>query len=248
MFEQVFVNPTGRTVRPCAVLASFAGQVIVVAVAILLPLAYTDVLPRTDWMEHVFTMKPPDLAPKPVEPAARSANVVPLQIIGKTLIEPRSIPAKAVAIVDPPSLLESEIAVSTGLPSGLNPNDGIFSQTTAAPGLPAPPSVAPAPPTVRTLPPRVKVGGKVKPPVPISTPKPVYPTLAIQTRISGTVRLEAVIGIDGKVYSLRLVQGHPLLVSAAIDAVKQWRYTPTLLNGEPVELEMQVDVNFQLAR
>ena len=93
---------------------------------------------------------------------------------------------------------------------------------------------------------RIVVGGLVRPPAPVFAPQPVYPRIAVQTRIFGVVRLEAVIGTDGTVRHLRLVQGHPILATAAIEAVRQWRYTPTLLNGDPVEVIMQVDVHFSL--
>ena len=75
---------------------------------------------------------------------------------------------------------------------------------------------------------------------------PVYPALAKQTRTARTVRLQCVIGRDGRVTDLRLVRGHPLLVKAAVKAVQQWLYRPTMLNGEPVEVLMNIDVNFRL--
>ena len=78
--------------------------------------------------------------------------------------------------------------------------------------------------------------------------RPVYPPLAKQARISGTVELSAVIGKDGRVGELHAVKGHPLLVQAALDAVKNWVYKPTLLNGEPVEVSTTIDVNFTLAQ
>ena len=80
----------------------------------------------------------------------------------------------------------------------------------------------------------------------ITQPKPVYPPLAIQTRTQGTVRLEAIIGKDGAIQNLTVLSGHPLLIPAAIEAVRQWRYQPTLLNNVPVEVETTVDVNFIL--
>jgi protein TonB len=76
---------------------------------------------------------------------------------------------------------------------------------------------------------------------------PVYPPLARQARISGTVVLRAVIGKDGSIQNLSLVSGHPMLAPAAIDAVKQWKYKPYLLNGEPVEVDTEIQVNFTLA-
>jgi protein TonB len=77
-------------------------------------------------------------------------------------------------------------------------------------------------------------------------PKPAYPRLAIMARIQGAVRLEAIIGRDGRVEHLTVVEGHPLLVGAATDAVSRWRYQPTLLNGEPVEVETEIVVSFTL--
>ncbi len=76
--------------------------------------------------------------------------------------------------------------------------------------------------------------------------QPVYPPLARQTRISGTVRLHAIIGKDGTIQSLEVMSGHPLLQQAALDAVRQWRYQPTLLNGDPVDVDTTIDVIFSL--
>jgi len=82
----------------------------------------------------------------------------------------------------------------------------------------------------------------------VRQPKPVYPPLAKQARISGTVKFTAVIGKDGSIQNLQLVSGHPLLVQSAQDAVKQWVYQPTTLNGEAVEVITQIDVNFTLSQ
>jgi protein TonB len=77
--------------------------------------------------------------------------------------------------------------------------------------------------------------------------EPVYPRLAASARISGTVRLKAVISKDGHIENLSLISGHPLLVQAAMDAVRQWTYQPTVLNGNKVEVDTEIDVNFQLS-
>ena len=82
----------------------------------------------------------------------------------------------------------------------------------------------------------------------IRQPRPLYPPLAKSARIQGTVRFNAIIGEDGTIKNLTLVSGHPLLVAAAQDAVKQWVYRPTLLNGEPVEVVTQIDVIFTLTQ
>jgi TonB family protein len=94
--------------------------------------------------------------------------------------------------------------------------------------------------------PRITVGGNVQTANLVSSVAPVYPPLARSTRIQGHVILDVVIGKDGSVQEVKLVSGHPLLAPAAMDAVKQWKYKPTLLNGDPVEVSTQVDVNFTL--
>jgi TonB family protein len=95
---------------------------------------------------------------------------------------------------------------------------------------------------------RVRIGGNVIAANLIRKVIPVYPPLAKQARIQGTVRFTAIIGTDGNVVSLQLVEGHPLLVEAAQDAVSQWQYQPTLLNGAAVQVITQIDVNFTLSQ
>jgi len=76
--------------------------------------------------------------------------------------------------------------------------------------------------------------------------RPLYPALARQARIQGNVVLHAIIDKDGKVAQLEVISGHPLLVQSALDAVKQWRYKPTLLNGDPVEVDTTITVTFTM--
>jgi protein TonB len=120
----------------------------------------------------------------------------------------------------------------------------IGSVPTAAPPPPPPPPSAPKPVT----PQRIRVGGNVQQAKLIRQPKPIYPPLAKQARISGVVKLNAIIGKDGTIQNLTVASGHPLLVPAAMEAVKQWVYQPTLLNGEAVEVVTQIDVNFTLSQ
>jgi len=105
-----------------------------------------------------------------------------------------------------------------------------------------------APPPPKVTPKRVTVGGNVQAARLVNKVQPMYPPLARQTRISGTVKLHAIIGKDGTVTRLEVQSGHPLLVQSAQDAVRQWRYQPTLLNGEPVEVDTEIDVIFSLAQ
>jgi protein TonB len=91
---------------------------------------------------------------------------------------------------------------------------------------------------------RIRVGGNVQQARLTEAPAPEYPPLARSARISGVVRFDVVIGTDGRITSMQLVTGHPLLVPPAQAVVRQYVYQPTLLNGQPVEVLTQVDVNF----
>jgi len=103
----------------------------------------------------------------------------------------------------------------------------------------------PAPPPPEQ-PKRIRVSSGVQEAKKIRQILPLYPPLAKQARIQGVVKLEAIIGKNGMVQNLTVIQGHPLLVQAALDAVQQWRYEPTLLNNEPVEVVTYIDVIFRL--
>jgi len=106
---------------------------------------------------------------------------------------------------------------------------------------------APAPAANPTGAGRITVSADVQAAKRVSQVSPVYPPLARQARISGTVRLHMIVSPEGVPQQLEVVSGSPLLIRAAIDAVRQWRYQPTLLNGQPVEVETVVDVVFSLA-
>ena len=95
---------------------------------------------------------------------------------------------------------------------------------------------------------RITIGGNVQQAKLVSQPKPEYPALAKQARISGVVHLQAVIGVNGSVKNLQVISGHPLLIPPALEAVQQWTYQQTLLNGDPVEVLTQIDVNFTLSQ
>ncbi len=94
----------------------------------------------------------------------------------------------------------------------------------------------------------IRVGGNVQQSKLTSQVRPAYPPMAKEARIQGVVHLFAVIGKDGGVKSLTVISGHPLLVQAAMEAVRQWTYETTLLNGAPVEVATQIDVNFTLSQ
>jgi protein TonB len=118
-------------------------------------------------------------------------------------------------------------------------------------GTPTPIAVPPPPkpkPEIPVVPKQIRVSTGVQAAKVIRQVKPAYPDLARKARVQGTVKLTAVIGRSGTVSNLQLISGHPLLVPAAVNAVSQWVYEPTLLSGEPVEVITQIDVNFTLSQ
>jgi TonB family protein len=95
---------------------------------------------------------------------------------------------------------------------------------------------------------RIREVGSVTAAKIVTKVQPIYPPLARQTRIQGTVRLHTIVGTDGSVKQLEVISGHPLLVQSALDAVRQWKYSPTLLEGKPVEVDTTIDVIFALSQ
>jgi protein TonB len=106
--------------------------------------------------------------------------------------------------------------------------------------------VGAAPPPPKPAQQRIRQGGQVQAAKLVNKVQPLYPPLARQTLISGTVRLHAIIAKNGSVEQLEVISGHPLLVQAALDAVRQWKYQATTLNGEAVEVDTTIDVIFSL--
>jgi protein TonB len=155
---------------------------------------------------------------------------------------PRTVPTTPVLISDDfiPSAASFSNALTIGIPTNLGP-------------LVVSPAIAPPPARPVTEPAKAPekphaVGGDVQAAKLIKKVIPAYPALAKQARISGTVRLVGVIARDGTIEQLQVVSGHPLLVGTAVDAVRQWVYRPTLLNGVAVEVIAPIDVIFTLAQ
>jgi protein TonB len=180
--------------------------------------------------------------------------VIPRQFDAGRLMAPKSVPKEIATIKEEelPPATSGVAGVVGGVPGGVaggTPGGvlgGIIGSvpTAALPPPPPPPVKAEKPKT----PQRITIGGNVQQAKLVRQPKPVYPPLAKQARISGVVHLAAVISKDGTIQDLKVISGHPLLIPSAIEAVKQWVYQPTLLNGEPVEVSTQIDVNFTLSQ
>jgi protein TonB len=247
MFEEMVVSTTQKkTNKPWTMVLSMVFQIAFLGILILIPLIYTEALPRT-LMSSILLAPPPPPPPPPPPAVVQVVKIKPvahLMEAGK-LVAPKVIP-KDVKIIkeeeQPPDIGIGGVA--GGVPGGVSGGSmgGVIGGVIGGAGTAAPP-----PPPKATVT-RTRVGGAVQAAKLVNRVQPVYPPLARQTRISGTVKLHAIIGKSGAVEQLQVVSGHPLLVQSALDAVKQWRYQPTLLNGEPVEVDTEIDVIFSLAQ
>jgi protein TonB len=221
-------------------------EVLIVGVTVLMPLIYTEALPKAQLM--TFLVAPPPPPPPPPPPVAAAPVRVIRRVTAEDIMRAPTVIPRTIAQVkdEPPPPQSAAIGVVGGVPGGMpgGTAGGVLGSILSAAATAAPP---PPPPPQAATPKRIRVGGQVEQARLIFQPKPEYPPLAKMARIQGTVRLEAVISRDGTIQDLKVLNGHPLLVKSALEAVQRWRYQPTLLNGEPVEVITEVDVNFTLA-
>jgi len=229
-----------RANRQWNFLASLSAELLVVSLALLIPLASSDHLPAFHWQSIAVRPAP---APLPVEvaPTHNRAATSPLSVA------PAPRPIFHLGHESSPHPVQTAV-FSTEAP----PNISVTSVGGSADAadrflsiVPAPHPNAPSAP-VSSVP--IKVGGTVQMAKLIRKVIPEYPPLAKAARISGVVHLIGTIGKDGTIRNLQLVGGHPILARAALEAVEQWVYEPTLLNGEPVEVIAPIEVSFTLAR
>ena len=247
MFEQTFVEGTGKTNKSWTVLVSFAGQIVLIGIAVILPLIYTEVLPSAALQSFLVAPPPP---PPAAAPPVKVVKVIPRQFDAGKLMAPKSVPKEIAVIKEdelppPSSGVGGVVGGMTGGVAGGQVGGvlgGIISAVpSAAPPPPPPPPVA----KKETLT-RIKVGGNVQSAMILRKTPPIYPQLAKSARVSGVVHLAAIIAKDGTIQELHSLGGPALLIQAAMDAVKTWIYKPTMLNGEPVQVETTIDVNFTL--
>lgn len=236
MFDDLLesTNEKQKTNKGWGFILSGIVQAVILAILILIPLIYTEALPKA--MLSTLLIAPPPPPPPPPPPAVVKTVIKPVArlITSGKLTQPHSIP-KEVAVFK-----EAELPPDVINPAGQT--GGVFG---GIPGQGMVSAVAPPPPKP-TAPTRVKQGGNVTAALIITQTRPVYPPLARQARIQGNVVLHAIIDKEGKVAQLEVISGHPLLVQAALDAVKQWRYKPTQLNGDPVEVDTTITVTFTM--
>jgi protein TonB len=232
MFNELIVSgDTKRTHKSWTVVLSAIVQTVILGVLILIPLIYTEALPKG--MLNTFLVAP--APPPPPPPPAAPIKVVkaPKIIQINKMVAPTVIP-KSVTIVkdDAPVVYQNGGDSVTG---GTGDLSSLIGSGTSAPPPPKP--VTPA---------RIRVGGNVQSAALVSQAKPEYPMIAKTAHVSGTIVLHAIIAKDGSIQELQYVSGPPLLMKSAMDAVKQWRYKPTQLNGDPVEVDTTISVVFSL--
>lgn len=224
MFGDI-ANPSVRvgTKKWYTVPLSIITHTVVLAALVIIPLLATDVIPTPQSVMAFVAMPPPQVAPQVqnVNP-----NAAPIEAPKEIVMDPPPPPP-------PPSLSMAGAVggVAGGIPGGTP--GGVVGGI--GPPPPPPPPQAP-----------VRVGGDIKEPKKIRDVRPVYPQIAQTAKVQGIVIIEAIIGKDGNVRDAKVLRSVPLLDQAALEAVRQWRFTPTLLNGIPVEVVMTVTVNFTL--
>jgi protein TonB len=250
VFEQsLLLNQNTKrqnTKRPWNFVASLSAELVVISLALLIPLLYRDHLPAVHWKD-IMVGPAPSAPPirQPVShasgPASTALSTAPRrQFRWDPSASLHSEPASPVDFT-----ADAPPALGPGLGSGGATNNiGTFIPNfVAGPPPPKPPTAVVKQPTGP-----LAVGGDVQMAKLVRRIIPEYPAIARSARISGVVRLIGTIGKDGTIRNLQLVSGHPMLARAALDAVQQWIYKPTLLNGIPVEVIAPIEVSFTLGQ
>jgi periplasmic protein TonB len=240
---------TTKSIRrsPLEWAAATGVHIVIIAALVIVPLYTTGTIQLPNY-DDTPLLAPPPAAPPPPPPAAPRA-VVPhatpkhpnlTYTLGK-VTAPSSIP-KTISL-DNAAPAPDLPGVDGGVPGGVAGGQlgGSLGGVLGGTGTSAPPP--PPKPAARRI---LRVGSNLKAPRQLYSVQPDYPVLAKQERIWGTVVVDAVIDEHGNVVQAHVVSGHPLLIKAALNAVLQWKYEPTLLNGTPVAIEMEVNVNFKL--
>jgi len=245
MFEDSLLESGGRmrTKRGPWTMFSFVLEVVIIGILVLIPLIYTEALPKQQLM--TFLVAPPPPPPPPPPPAAappvRVIRKIETEIDNGQLRTPTKIPKKIEMLKEDDTPPPNTAGVMGGVPGGVPGGSmgGVIGGIIGATSTTVVPKVQ--------TPQRIRVSQGVSEGLLVHQVRPQYPPLARAARIQGAVVLQAVIGKDGTIQNLHLVSGHPMLTQSAIEAVKQWRYKPYFLNGEPVEVDTQITVNFTLA-
>jgi protein TonB len=223
------------------VILSAALEAMLLCVLILAPLVHPEALsPKRMLTTLLLTPPPPPPPPLPVAAAIqRIARPIEHAVALNKMVVPAVVPKKVALIKDDP--LPPDVGapgVAGGVPGGQM--GGVLGGIVAAAPNPALPPASQGPKVIH-------LGGQLEEARLVHYVEPMYPLLARQGRIEGVVMLHAIIAEDGTVRSLQALSGPPLLIQSAVEAVRQWRYQPTLLNGEPCQVDTQISVSFHLA-
>ncbi|MGB0011322.1 MAG: energy transducer TonB [Candidatus Sulfotelmatobacter sp.] len=245
LFSDCLLQYEGQKGRQTwATIASFGVQCVMLGVLLLLPLYFTQELPKAQLLTFLVAPPPPPPPPPPAQQAARIMRVIQSDLLaGGELRTPTKIPSKVQMISEEEAPMVMGGGVVGGVPGGIPGGQlggvigGIVNSTS---------NLAYIPKLQPVMPQRVRISQGVTNGLLLRKVEPTYPTLAREARIQGNVVLKAIIDRDGSIQDLQVVTGYPMLVPAAIQAVKQWRYRPYLLNGQPVEVETTITVIFAL--
>jgi protein TonB len=246
MFEQSLLLDHAAGKKTGAMAASLTAQTAFVGILIALPLIFGDRLPDVrKYIPLSLPLPPPPPLPQQETTATSSSSshssATPFKTYRPTPTTNLS-QVTDVALIDaPPSFAAG---VDSGVPGGTGPVSSL-SQFTREQIPPPKPHVADSPASPASP---QRVGGDVQAAKLVRKVMPVYPPMARQVRVSGTVELIGIIEKDGTIQQLQVVSGHPLLIKAALDAVRQWVYHPTLLNGQAVEVIAPISVHFTLSQ
>jgi protein TonB len=241
MFEDSLIESGNRlrTKRGRTTAFAVVLQVGIIIIMILIPLMFTEALPKAMTMTFLAAPPPPPPPPPPAAPV-KIIKVVETDVVNNQLRTPTKIPKK-VEMIKEEEAPPPQAGVVGGVPGGV-PGGSMGGVMGSIIG-----STPTAIPKVAT-PQRVRVSAGVTQGLKIKNVNPVYPQMAKIARVQGPVVLAAVIGKDGNIQNLHVLStASPLLNQAAIDAVREWRYRPYILNGEPVEVDTQITVNFTLS-
>lgn len=237
----IFYLIESRPQNPWAALASFAIMSILLLAIVVIPLLHTEILPKRETVTMLYAPPPPP--PLGAFNATRLRTPVPATTHRATSI---SLPSPEPKTEEPPPSSAGAVGgVIGGVPGGVigGVPGGVLGEVLRSTATA--PTLARAPEPTPTK--RVHLAARVVEANLVHDVAPTYPSEAGRARIEGTVVLWAVIGKDGSVQDVRIESGLPILAQAAIDAVKQWRYKPYLLNGEPVEVDSRITINFTLS-
>jgi|SRR6185437_3250466 len=255
MFETAVLTNGPGSRRAFSTVAGITAQAALLGAAILVPMIFPEAMPSPQTWMAIFMPTAPPPPPPPAPTAQHQARkAVATRVFDGVIRVPTSIPTHIDMAIEPPAPVATAgyAGVPGGVPGG-QPGGipggvltSLLNSTRITPALPVPAIVPPKPAAEPHEPARYRMGGIVKPAVPIHRVEPIYPQLARQMRVEGVVEITGIIGTDGRMKEVQLVRGHPLLAPAAMDAVRKWIYAPTTLNGEPIEVIAPITITFHL--